>query len=243
MSDDILKAGGAIRTGCEVSLVQNARNEIRLQHQEGELVARRAVFCAGAWSDILARRAGAREDPRIVPFQGTWLRLRAEARPLVRSLIYPVPDPSLPFLGVHLTRTIHDEVLIGPTAMPSLAREAATSCRWRASDAVSTASWPGFWRMIGQQWRSGLHEVANAMSRRRLVAEAARYVPQLSVDDVLNSRLRGVRAQAVSRRGTLVDDFVFSATGSSMHVRNAPSPAATASLSIARVIADRFETL
>jgi L-2-hydroxyglutarate oxidase len=243
MASDISRAGGTIRTDCEISVASSRRDSIRLRHPDGELVARRAVFCGGAWSDVLARQAGAEDDPRIIPFQGTWLQLRGEARPLVRSLIYPVPDPALPFLGVHLTRSIDDDVLIGPTAVPWISRAAGSRRRWSVADVASSATWPGFWRMIGQQWKAGLREMSHALSRRRLVADAARYIPRLSPDDVLDVRRSGVRAQAVSRQGALIDDFVFSDAGSSIHVRNAPSPAATAALSIARVIADRLETL
>jgi L-2-hydroxyglutarate oxidase len=242
MAEDVRAAGGVIRTSCELMGTERTRQGIRLTHREGDLAVRRAVFCAGAWSDVLARRAGADADPRIIPFRGTWLRLRPEATSLVRSLIYPVPDPTLPFLGVHLTRTIGDDVLIGPTAVPAFTRlPEGAGARWSAHDVMSTLGWPGFWRMIRHWWRPGLREISHALGPRRITADAARYVPRLSLDDVLEARLSGVRAQAVARSGALVDDFVFSAVGSSVHVRNAPSPAATAALSIARVIADRLE--
>ncbi|MGB9183276.1 MAG: L-2-hydroxyglutarate oxidase [Solirubrobacteraceae bacterium] len=242
LAEDVRAAGGVIRTSCEVVGTERTRQGIRLAHREGDLAVRRAVFCAGAWSDVLARRAGADADPRIIPFRGTWLRLRPEATSMVRSLIYPVPDPSLPFLGVHLTRTIGDDVLIGPTAVPAFTRlPEGAGPRWSTHDLASTLGWPGFWRMIRQWWRPGLREISHALAPRRITADAARYVPRLSLADVLEARLSGVRAQAVARSGALVDDFVFSALGNSVHVRNAPSPAATAALSIARVIADRLE--
>jgi 2-hydroxyglutarate dehydrogenase len=182
--------------------------------------------------------AGAPADPRIVPFRGAYLRLRPERRDLVRGLIYPVPDPELPFLGVHLTRHVDGEVLIGPTALLSPARDAYSLRTVRAKDVRDALSWPGTWRMARRFWRTGLAELGYAASRRRLVHAAARFVPELEPSDVIDGPA-GVRAQALGRDGRLIDDFVFSRTGRTLHVRNAPSPAATSALAIAREIADQ----
>jgi (S)-2-hydroxyglutarate dehydrogenase len=241
-ADDVRGAGGEVVTGCEVLGVEPRAGAIRLRHAGGESVARFAVFCAGAWSDRLAVAAGGDPDPRIVPFRGAWLRLRPERRDLVRALVYPVPDPGLPFLGVHFTRGTDDEVLVGPTALLAGARDAYTLRRVRVADVRSTLSWPGTYRMARRWWRTGLQELRHAASRRALVADAARYIPELCEDDVLPGPA-GVRAQALGRDGALIDDFVVSESPSALHVRNAPSPAATSCLPLARLIVDRVPTI
>jgi (S)-2-hydroxyglutarate dehydrogenase len=225
---DLLEAGGEIATGCEVSSLAPGHGSLRIAHSRGVTEARHAICCAGGWADRLAVAAGADPDPRIVPFRGAYLQLVPERRRLVRSLIYPVPDPSLPFLGVHLSRRIDGEVLIGPTALLG------------TSGLGRTLAWPGTWRLFRRWWRTGLEEVRHAAFRSSLVAAASRYVPELRRSDV-EPAFTGVRAQAVARDGALVDDFVFSATERALHVRNAPSPAATSSLAIAARIADEAE--
>jgi 2-hydroxyglutarate dehydrogenase len=239
-ASDVLDAGGSVTTGCGVERVQAHARGLSLHHARGVVEAGNAVFCAGAWADRLAVAAGADPDPRIVPFRGAYLRLVPERRDLVRSLIYPVPDPTLPFLGVHLTRSIDGEVLVGPTALMVGARDAYRLGRVRGGDLVDSLSWPGSWRMIRRWWRTGLSEMHHAARRSAFVRAAARYVPELEVRDVEPS-FAGVRAQALGRNGRLVDDFVFSSTERALHVRNAPSPAATASLTIARHVAGEAE--
>jgi len=184
--------------------------------------------------------AGADPDPRIVPFRGAYLRLAPERRELVRSLIYPVPDPSLPFLGVHLTKHIDGEILIGPTALLAGARDAYRLRTIRPRDIADTLAWPGAWRMFAHWWRTGISELRHAAIRAAFVRAAARYVPELRLRDV-QPAFAGVRAQALARDGRLVDDFVFSATDRALHVRNAPSPAATSSLAIARHVVDHAQ--
>ena len=216
-------------TGCEVNAVETRPGRVSLRHSHGETRARFAVFCAGAGSDRLAVAAGASPDPRIVPFRGAYVYLRPERRELVRSLIYPVPDPSLPFLGVHLSRHLDGEVSLGPTALlaPRHPRDLA---------------WPGTWRMARRWWRTGLTEIRHALSRKALAAAAAEYVPEIRPED-FDGGFAGVRAQALARDGRLVDDFVVSETERALHVRNAPSPAATSALALARLIADRADSL
>jgi (S)-2-hydroxyglutarate dehydrogenase len=220
--------GVAIVTGCGVSGVSLAAGRLALRHAQGETRVRFAVFCAGLDADRLAVAAGAPPDPRIVPFRGSYLQLRPERRELVRGLIYPVPDPRLPFLGVHLSRHLDGRVSLGPNAVlwPRGPRDVV---------------WPGTLRMAGRWWRTGLHELRHATSRRAFAAAASDYVPALQADD-FEAGFSGVRAQAVARDGTLVDDFVVSETERALHVRNAPSPAATAALALARLIADRAES-
>ncbi len=202
------------------------------------LAARRVIACAGAWSDRLAVASGAPADPRIVPFRGAYSELRGEGADLVRALIYPVPDPALPFLGVHLTRGIDGVVHVGPTALLVGARDAYSQGRVRGADLASTLVWPGTWRMARRWWRTGARELRLAASSRALAREAARYVPGITAAD-LHPGSAGVRAQALTRDGRLVDDFAVSRTGAALHVRNAPSPAATSALALARLIADR----
>jgi (S)-2-hydroxyglutarate dehydrogenase len=225
---DLLEAGGSIVTGCDVEKLAAGARSLSIHHAGGVVEAANAICCAGVWSDRLAVASGADPDPRIVPFRGAYLQLVPPRRDLVRSLIYPVPDPSLPFLGVHLTKRIDGEVLIGPTALLG------------AQGLGRTLAWPGSWRMFRRWWRTGLTEIKHAALRRSFVAEAARYLPAIEPGDVTSS-FAGTRAQAVARSGALVDDFVFSRTERALHVRNAPSPGATSSLAIAEMIADEAE--
>jgi L-2-hydroxyglutarate oxidase LhgO len=190
------------------------------------------LVCAGLHADRLARASGEPAEPRIVPFRGEYWRLRPERSHLVRGLVYPVPDPSLPFLGVHLTRTVDGSVLVGPNAVLAGAREGYRRRDLVPSDLWESISWPGMWRVAGRHWRSGAHEVARSLSRRAFVREARRLVPELRADDVLPAPA-GVRAQAIDRDGTLVDDFRLDVSRNVVWVRNAPSPAATSSLAIA----------
>jgi (S)-2-hydroxyglutarate dehydrogenase len=213
----------SVHTGCAVERLTEERGGVRVVHAHGETHARFAVACAGLRSHELAVACGLAEDPRIVPFRGGYHLLRAERRELVRGLIYPVPDPRLPFLGIHLTRRIDGAVLVGPSAL-----------------LVGGLGWPGTWRVARRWWRVGISELRAAASSRAFAAEARRYVPELARRDLLPGP-SGVRAQAVGRDGALVDDFVFSRTEHTLHVRNAPSPGATSSLAIAEHVADRLE--
>lgn len=241
LAEDVQEAGGELRLGWKVDDVQANGRRIRLLTSAGgALEASRAVFCAGLWSDRLAVRAGASSDPRIVPFRGGYLRLRPERRNLVRGLVYPVPDPTLPFLGVHLTPQVNGEVLVGPSALLVAARDAYRLATVRGTDVRDTLTWPGSWRMAARWWRTGLHEMHLAASRRAFATEAARYVPELRARD-MTPAFGGVRAQAVRRDGQLVDDFIISTTPRAVHVRNAPSPAATSSLALAARIVDTAE--
>jgi 2-hydroxyglutarate dehydrogenase len=237
-AEDVLELGGEIATACGVTAVRREARSLTLVHDRGTTRVRYALFCAGAWADRLAILAGASADPRIVPMRGAYLRLKAGRAHLVRSMLYPVPDPRFPFLGVHLTKQTDGQVLLGPTALIAPARDAYSLRTIRRRDLRETLSWPGTWRLIGSAWPAGLRELRLAVSRRHFVAAAQRYVPDLRAEDV-EGAFAGVRAQALARDGKLLDDFVFSATEHALHVRNAPSPAATASLAIARRIGDR----
>jgi (S)-2-hydroxyglutarate dehydrogenase len=240
LARDVLESGGTIVTGCEITDVASAARSLHLAHTQGAIRAGHAVFCAGAWSDRLAIAAGAAQDPRIVPFRGAYLRLAPERAHLVCSLIYPVPDPALPFLGVHLTRQIGGDVLLGPTALLALARDAYRLARIRGQDVIDTLAWPGTWKMLARRWTTGVTELHRAARRTALVRAAARYVPELEGSNV-HTAFAGVRAQALSHDGRLIDDFVFSSTERALHIRNAPSPGATSSLAIARHVAARAQ--
>jgi 2-hydroxyglutarate dehydrogenase len=224
LGEDVLAASATVTTGAAVTAIDARGDAVRLRTTAGDVVAGHALVCAGMAASRLAELAGAPADPRIVPFRGAYLRLR---RPeLVRGLIYPVPDPRLPFLGVHLTRHVDGEVTVGPTALlaPGRLRE--------------TLAWPGTYRLARRFWRTGLDELVTAARPRRLARRAARFVPEIGPGD-LEPAWSGTRAQALARDGSLVDDFAFSLTPRVLHVRNAPSPAATSALAIARHVADR----
>jgi len=237
---DIDRAGGTVHLETRVGTVSPTSRGILVRHSRGKTAARAAVFCAGLWSDRLAVACGAPKGPRIVPFRGRYLRLRPGSAGLVRGNVYPVPDPELPFLGAHLTRTIGGEVLIGPSALLALSRDAYRLRTMRPRDLAQTMSWPGTWRLAARHWRAGLGEVRRAASRSAFVAEAARLVPELRGADVEPGPV-GIRAQALDRRGKLVDDFVIDSTERAVHVRNAPSPAATTAMALAELIADELE--
>jgi (S)-2-hydroxyglutarate dehydrogenase len=223
----LAERGVPVATSCGVTAVAERDRRVVLRHAQGETRARLAVFSAGLQSDRLAVAAGADPDPRIVPFRGSYLELRPERRHLVNALIYPVPDPSLPFLGVHLSRHVDGSVSLGPSAL-----------LWPRNP--GDLAWPGTLRVARRWWRTGLAELRRALSRRAFATAAAQYVPELTPGDFVPG-FSGVRAQAVSRAGRLVDDFVLSETERTLHVRNAPSPAATSALALAALIADRAE--
>jgi 2-hydroxyglutarate dehydrogenase len=227
LADQLSASGTPVVTNCSIDGVESRPGRLALVHDSFEIRVRFAVFCAGVGADRLAVAAGASPDPRIVPFRGAYLYLRPEKRDLVKSLIYPVPDPSLPFLGVHLTRHIDGNVSLGPTAL-------------LAPRSVGDLVWPGTIRMAMKWWRTGISEIRHRVSKRTLARAAADYVPELGPGD-FNGGFAGKRAQALGRDGKLVDDFVVSETDRALHVRNAPSPAATSSLALARLIADRAE--
>ncbi len=239
-AEDARGAGGTTHLGVRVGGATPTSGRVELRHNLGTTTAASAVFCAGLWSDRLAVACGAPADPRIVPFRGGYLRLPRGAADLVRANVYPVPEPDLPFLGAHLTRTLAGDVLIGPSALMAPARDAYRLRKVRARDLGQTLAWPGTWRLMGRHWRAGAQELRHAASSRSFVAAAAKLVPDLRGVKA-EPGPAGIRAQALGRDGKLVDDFVVHRTEQAIHVRNAPSPAATSSLALARLIADELE--
>lgn len=246
LAAEVEATGGRVRTGAEVVAIGQRDGQVQvetaLQTAPGaaRLTCDALVVCAGLQADRVAALAGDEADPRIVPFRGEYYRLRPAARDLVRGLIYPVPDPRYPFLGIHLTRRIDGEVLVGPNAVLALGRE---SYRRRLAldprDLRETLLWPGFRRLARRHWRTGVVEVSRSLRRPAFVRQAQRYLPELRPTDVVRGPA-GIRAQAVAADGSLVDDFRITRRGRVLNVRNAPSPAATSSLAIAEYVADRL---
>jgi L-2-hydroxyglutarate oxidase len=238
LGDTIRGAGGEIRTSMPLTGIKERPGEVVVRTPGGELVAGQVVACAGLHADRLARLTGSEADPRIVPFRGDYYTLDESARGLVRGLIYPVPDPRFPFLGVHFTKRIDGSVWAGPNAVLAFAREGYRRRDIRPLELASTLLYPGFLRLAGRYLRTGLAEMWRDWWKPAFVRELQRYVPEIRADQ-LRFGPSGVRAQALARDGTLVDDFALGGSGRVLHVRNAPSPAATSSLSIGRVLAER----
>jgi L-2-hydroxyglutarate oxidase LhgO len=237
-ADDVREAGGELLLGREVVRLARRGGTSLVETTDGDVEARRVVVCGGVYADRLAALSGAPTEPRIVPFRGDYLRLRPERRHLVRGLVYPVPDPAFPFLGIHTTVRPDGDVWLGPNAVPALAREGYRRRDVSLRDVRDALRAPGFRRLARGHWRLGLDEMVRDVSTRRFAAAARKLLPELDVADVLPGP-SGIRAQALAVDGTLLDDFVFHEADGVVHVRNAPSPGATSSLAIARVIADR----
>jgi L-2-hydroxyglutarate oxidase len=236
LAADAEQRGAVVRTGFEVTGLREVGNEVVVTGCRGEQAAYDdVVVCAGLHADRLAALAGDEAAPRVVPFRGEYYLLRPERRSLVRGLVYPIPDPRYPFLGVHLTPRVDGDVLVGPNAVLATAREGYRRRDVSARDLRETLAYSGFRRFAAKHWRTGLVEMKGSLSKRAFVAAAQRYVPELSVADVVPGP-SGIRAQALDPDGTLVDDFRVTRTGRVLSVRNAPSPAATSSLAIAEHI-------
>ncbi|MCP3905938.1 MAG: L-2-hydroxyglutarate oxidase [Planctomycetes bacterium] len=229
-------ARGAVRTGCRARTCGNERGRVVVETDDGALAARLVINCGGLHSDRIAVGAGATPDVRIIPFRGEYDTLSEDGARLVRGLIYPVPDPRFPFLGVHLTRLIDGRVKAGPNAVLSLARHGYRRTNVSLRDVLEIAGYSGWWRLARRYWRTGCAEFLRSLSRRASLRSLQRLVPDLRAEH-LRPGPTGVRAMAVDRDGRLVDDFRIVRTGAMVHVLNAPSPAATASLAIGEHIA------
>ena len=235
LADLLGKAGATVLLNTRVTGFWGIGGRTVVRTTAGSLTADVLVSCAGLHADRIARRAGAVPPARIIPFRGEYYELRPERRHLVRGLIYPVPDPHLPFLGVHLTRMIDGSVHAGPNAVLALAREGYSWRRIRLRDLAEVLAYPGLWRLARRHFRYGVTEVRRSLSVRRFVASLARLVPEITAPDLVRAEA-GVRAQAIAPTGDLVDDFLIVAQDRQVHVLNAPSPAATSSLEIAKHI-------
>lgn len=238
-ADDIQAAGGDVLPGFGVNAMSEGPRGVVLQTAAGEVEAQHVVACAGLHSDRVARLTGAPRDPRIVPFRGDYWVLRPDRRDLARNLIYPVPDPSFPFLGVHFTRRLDDgSVWLGPNAVLAFSREGYRRLDLRPRDLAEAVAYRGFQKLAVKFWQTGMQEMVRDFSKEAFLKSLQVYVPELTMADLLPGP-SGVRAQALGPDGALVDDFVFNTQGNRVvHVRNAPSPGATSSLAIGRQIAD-----
>lgn len=230
--------GGEIRTRHRVLGIQQRAGELVLETSQGALQSKFLINCGGLFADRLARLAGVQPNLQIVPFRGEYYLLAPQRHRLVRNLIYPVPDPALPFLGVHFTRTIDGVVEAGPNAVLAFAREGYRKSQLVGRDLREILMFPGFWRMARRYWRTGLGEMVRSFSKKAFLKALQRLLPALTLED-LQPGGSGVRAQAIAPDGALVDDFVITVSGATLHVLNAPSPGATASLAIGQLIAER----
>ena len=236
-ADDVRAAGGSVVCGAAVRRITPGQASVRVETEEDTFDLDLLILCAGLQSDRVARLAGDHPDPAIVPFRGEYYRLRPEREHLVRGLLYPVPDPAYPFLGVHFTRRVNGGVDVGPNAVLALAREGYRRRDVRLGDLRATLGSRGFRALARKHWRMGAHELRGSLSKRAFAAEARRYVPDVSADDLVPAAA-GVRAQAIDPDGSLVDDFRIHRLGRVVAVRNAPSPGATSSMAIAEHIAE-----
>jgi len=236
MAGLIRDRGAEILTGARVSAIRRDGDGVALETASGAVRARYLINCAGLHSDRVAEMMGVRPEVRIIPFRGEYYMLKPKRRSLVQNLIYPVPDPEFPFLGVHFTRTVHGDVEAGPNAVLAFAREGYRLATVRPGELLGTLGYPGFWNMARRYWRMGGYELYRSASKAAFVRSLQKLIPEIEEQDIERGGA-GVRAQAVSPDGSLVDDFKISVTAGAVHVVNAPSPAATASIAIGRHIA------
>ena len=231
--------GQSVLTGYRVTSVVRDGKQAKIQTTRGDLTARLLVNCAGLYSDRVTKAAGDHPGSLVVPFRGEYFELKPQAEHLCRGLIYPVPDPKFPFLGVHFTRMIQGGVECGPNAVLAFAREGYTKSKINLRDLGESLTYPGFLRMALRHWKKGLNEMWRSCSKAAFVRGLQKLVPEIKAAD-LRPAPAGVRAQAILRDGTLVDDFLFTESESAIHVINAASPAATAALNIGRILSDKI---
>ena len=238
----IAREGGELRTGAEVTGISETGDRVELRTPGESFRARVLVNCAGLHSDRVAALSEVEAGAKVVPFRGEYYELEPERRYLVRNLIYPVPDPNFPFLGVHFTRSVEGGVEAGPNAVLGLAREGYKKTDLNTRDLTETLSYPAFWRLVGRNWRTGAGEIWRSLSKKAFVRGLRRLVPEVEEDDLVPTEA-GVRAQALMKDGALMDDFLIVEGERSVNVLNAPSPAATACIPIGESIADRVSAL
>ena len=239
LADLIRARGGEVRTGTRVTGIREDGDALVVETSGGAWRTKYLISCAGLHSDRVARMEGGDPGTRIVPFRGEYYEISEERSGLVRGLIYPVPDPEFPFLGVHFTRRIQGGVEAGPNAVLAFSREGYRKSQVRPRDLAETLFYPGFWRLARKYWRTGFDEMVRSFSKKAFVKALAKLVPEIRESDVKPGGA-GVRAQALSPAGNLIDDFLIAERPRALHVLNAPSPAATASLAIAEEIARRY---
>jgi L-2-hydroxyglutarate oxidase LhgO len=239
MADHVRRVGGEVVLQAQATAIMEKSGRVIIDSTQGEVEARWVVNCAGLHSDRVTRLSGRKPDAKIVPFRGEYFELKPEAEHLCRNLIYPVPDPKFPFLGVHFTRMIHGGIECGPNAVLAFAREGYRKTDINLRDLCESLTYPGFLRMAARHWRMGLGEMWRSFSKAAFVKALKRLMPEIRAEH-LTPAPAGVRAQALSRDGNLVDDFLIQEHGAVINVNNAPSPAATSSLNIGRIIVDKL---
>jgi len=239
MANVFRKLGGEIRLDSEVVDIEESTDKITIQLADGSrFESKYLIACGGLMADRLALMQGIDIDFRIIPFRGEYYQLPVEKNGLIKHLIYPVPNPELPFLGIHLTRMIDGSITIGPNALQGWKREGYGRINLNLRDITSMLLFSGFWQLIRKNFRTGLRELSNSLWRRGYLSQVRKYCPAISLDD-LQPYPAGVRAMAVLRDGSMVHDFLFEETARSLHVCSAPSPAATSAIPIGRYIIDR----
>ena len=238
----VTEAGGTVTTSAKVTGMFRRGDRMVVENVAGEIEARLVVNCGGLHSDRLARMSGQRPDARIVPFRGEYFELKPPARRLCRGLIYPVPDPDFPFLGVHFTKMIDGRVECGPNAVLALSREGYDKTSFSRFDTLESLTYPGFLRLARKHWRAGIGEQWRSLNKASFVRALQRLVPEVRSEDLVPAPA-GVRAQALTRNGALVDDFLIVENDLVINVCNAPSPAATVALNVGRLIVDRADSL
>lgn len=240
LAEKIQLSDGKILLGEKVNFITPSRDKVNVQTENGlEFEAGKVINCAGLYSDIIADKGGAKSEMKIIPFRGEYYELTDSAKSLVKNLIYPVPDPNFPFLGVHFTRMIDGGVECGPNAVLAFAREGYGKLKINPNELLESLCYPGFIKLASKYWKTGLGEIWRSLSKQAFVKALSVLVPEIKSED-LKKAPAGVRAQAVSVDGSMVDDFYFSRNGNVLNVCNAPSPAATASLNIAKVISEKI---
>jgi L-2-hydroxyglutarate oxidase len=236
---EVEKNGGKVVLNSPVKRIQRWQSKWRVETDVRVWEADAVVNCAGIYSDRVLQASGLKRNIRLIPFRGEYFKLRSTAAAYCRHLVYPVPDPTLPFLGVHFTRTPDGEVEVGPNAVLAFGREGYSFESGNLRDLGDTLSYGGFWRMARTHWDSGIRELKQSLSKRLFIKAASSLIPEITLAD-LGEQRSGIRAQAVAPDGSLVDDFVFRQEGTLLHVINAPSPGATASLAIGEYVANQL---
>lgn len=240
MAQDVRMSGGRVLLEHEVTAIRPEQGRVRVLTPRSDEVFDRVVVCAGLYSDVVARLVGADPSPKILPFRGEYWEMTPASAELVRGMIYPVPDPRFPFLGVHFTRGVYDNVHVGPNAVPALARE---GYGWRSvslKDTWESLRWPGAWPLAKRHWRMGVDEVSASVLKPLYFRKARRFLPELKMSDLAHRGAAGVRAQAWGSGGELLDDFAVDQVGAVTLLRNAPSPAATSSMAIAEYVVKHY---
>jgi L-2-hydroxyglutarate oxidase len=240
LAQDVRQAGGVILLGDEITGLVLEGAKVRVITPTSDQLFDRVISCAGLQSDLVAAMVGASASPKILPFRGEYWSLSAASNHLVNGMIYPVPDPRFPFLGVHFTRGVYDEIHVGPNAVPALAREGYRWLTISPRDTWKSLTWPGALPLARQHWRMGLDEVSGSLFKPLYFRKAQRFIPELKMSDLAAKTAAGVRAQAWGRDGALLDDFAVDSVGPVTLVRNAPSPAATSSMAIADYLIEHY---